>query len=90
MLQILDGKIKGDMMLTRIFEIHGRFCASHPLEVIVATFTLTACMLNMETRTRQMHEEGLSDATYCNQNKCDTTVRFHNIRNLFLDIFFGN
>ncbi|XP_029168711.1 3-hydroxy-3-methylglutaryl-coenzyme A reductase isoform X2 [Nylanderia fulva] len=60
-------------MLTRVFEMHGRFCASHPLEVIVATFTLTACMLNMETRTRQMHEEGLADTSYCSQNKCDTT-----------------
>ncbi|XP_043794510.1 3-hydroxy-3-methylglutaryl-coenzyme A reductase [Apis laboriosa] len=36
-------------MLTRLFEIHGRFCAGHPLEVIVTTFTLTACILNMET-----------------------------------------
>ncbi|XP_066583727.1 3-hydroxy-3-methylglutaryl-coenzyme A reductase [Prorops nasuta] len=36
-------------MLARLFEAHGRFCASHPLEVIVTTFTLTACMLNMET-----------------------------------------
>ncbi|KAL7289752.1 hypothetical protein TKK_0016354 [Trichogramma kaykai] len=36
-------------MLGRMFEAHGRFCAGHPLEVIVTTFTLTACMLNMET-----------------------------------------
>ncbi|XP_072752650.1 3-hydroxy-3-methylglutaryl-coenzyme A reductase [Anoplolepis gracilipes] len=60
-------------MLTRIFEMHGRFCAGHPLEVIVTTFTLTACMLNMETGTRRAHEKGLSDATYCNQSRCNTT-----------------
>ncbi|XP_011265589.1 3-hydroxy-3-methylglutaryl-coenzyme A reductase isoform X2 [Camponotus floridanus] len=60
-------------MLTSIFELHGRFCATHPLEVIVATFTLTACMLNMETGIGRANEEGLSDAMHCTHNKCNTT-----------------
>lgn len=74
MLQILHGKTKGDIMLTSIFEMHGRFCAAHPLEVIVATFTLTACILNMETRIGRTNEEGLSGAMYCTHNRCNTTV----------------
>ncbi|KMQ86462.1 3-hydroxy-3-methylglutaryl-coenzyme a reductase, partial [Lasius niger] len=73
MLQILHGKAKRDTMLACIFEMRGRFCAGHPLEVIVTAFTLTACMLNMETRTGQAREEGLSGATHCNQSKCNTT-----------------
>ncbi|XP_029659326.1 3-hydroxy-3-methylglutaryl-coenzyme A reductase isoform X3 [Formica exsecta] len=60
-------------MLTRIFEMYGRFCASYPLEVIVTTCTLTVCMLNMDTGTRQAREEGLSGATYCSHNRCNTT-----------------
>ncbi|XP_018578730.1 3-hydroxy-3-methylglutaryl-coenzyme A reductase [Anoplophora glabripennis] len=35
-------------MTTRIFRAHGEFCASHPWEVIVATLTLTACMLTVD------------------------------------------
>ncbi|XP_070162686.1 3-hydroxy-3-methylglutaryl-coenzyme A reductase isoform X2 [Polyergus mexicanus] len=62
-----------DAMLTRIFEMYGRFCASHPLEVIVTTLTLTAIMLNMDTGTRQAREEGLSGASYCSHNRCNTT-----------------
>lgn len=30
------------------FRAHGEFCVSHPWEVIVATLTLTACMLTMD------------------------------------------
>lgn len=33
--------------LSRYFGIHGRFCASHPWEVIVSTVTLTVCVLSM-------------------------------------------
>ncbi len=29
------------------FGAHGRFCASHPWEVIVTTVTLTVCVLSM-------------------------------------------
>lgn len=31
----------------RYFGSHGRFCASHPWEVIVTTVTLTVCVLSM-------------------------------------------
>ncbi|XP_071483178.1 3-hydroxy-3-methylglutaryl-coenzyme A reductase-like [Diadema antillarum] len=34
-------------MLTRLFLAQGRFCSSHPWEVIVCTLTLTICMLSM-------------------------------------------
>lgn len=35
-------------MASRLFRIHGEFCTNHPWEVIVATLTLTACMLTVE------------------------------------------
>ncbi|CAH1158637.1 unnamed protein product [Phyllotreta striolata] len=35
-------------MWARFFSAHGEFCASHPWEVIVATLTLTACMLTLD------------------------------------------
>ncbi|XP_045481577.1 3-hydroxy-3-methylglutaryl-coenzyme A reductase-like isoform X2 [Harmonia axyridis] len=35
-------------MTSRIFRIHGNFCTSHPWEVIVATLTLTACMMTVD------------------------------------------
>uniref|UniRef100_A0A8C1QTX2 3-hydroxy-3-methylglutaryl coenzyme A reductase n=1 Tax=Cyprinus carpio TaxID=7962 RepID=A0A8C1QTX2_CYPCA len=38
-------------MLTRLFRIHGLFVASHPWEVIVATVTLTICMMSMNMFT---------------------------------------
>jgi len=61
-------------MLARGFEMYGRFCAGHPLEVIVTTFTLTACMFNMETGTGLAREEGSSAAAYCHHNRCDNMV----------------
>ncbi|XP_018366449.1 PREDICTED: 3-hydroxy-3-methylglutaryl-coenzyme A reductase isoform X2 [Trachymyrmex cornetzi] len=60
------------MMFAHVFEKHGRFCAGYPFEVIVTIFTLTACMLNMDTGSGQAREENLSDATYCRHNRCDT------------------
>ncbi|XP_053988321.1 3-hydroxy-3-methylglutaryl-coenzyme A reductase [Hylaeus volcanicus] len=59
-------------MLTRLFEIHGRFCAGHPLEVIVTTFTLTACILNMETGNGQSREGTLPVAPHCRGGRCNT------------------
>lgn len=35
-------------MTAQLFRAHGKFCASHPWEVIVALLTLTACMLTVE------------------------------------------
>nr|CAD7438407.1 unnamed protein product [Timema bartmani] len=37
-------------MASRIFQAHGEFCASYPWEVIVATLTLTVCMLTVDQR----------------------------------------
>uniref|UniRef100_A0A3Q1EJ81 3-hydroxy-3-methylglutaryl coenzyme A reductase n=1 Tax=Acanthochromis polyacanthus TaxID=80966 RepID=A0A3Q1EJ81_9TELE len=38
-------------MLTRLFRAHGLLVASHPWEVIVATVTLTICMMSMNMFT---------------------------------------
>ncbi|KAF5283386.1 hypothetical protein FQA39_LY04762 [Lamprigera yunnana] len=35
-------------MAAQLFYTHGEFCASHPWEIIMATLTLTTCMLTME------------------------------------------
>lgn len=35
-------------MASRLFGAHGELCASHPWEVIVATLTLTACLLTFD------------------------------------------
>lgn len=43
------------MIAGRLFRAHGKFCASHPWEVIVALLTLTACMLTVD--------KGSSDTT---------------------------
>lgn len=67
--------------MAHFFEIYGRFCAGHPLEVIVATFTLTACMLNMETGNSLLREGSLLNVTRCRHGKCDNYVsRFYEIR----------
>ncbi|CAH1121039.1 unnamed protein product [Ceutorhynchus assimilis] len=38
-------------MTSRFFRAHGEFCTSHPWEVIVATLTLTACMLTVDQQS---------------------------------------
>lgn len=58
-------------MLTRLFEIHGRFCAGHPLEVIVTTFTLTACILNMETGNGH---PTVPLTAHCGPGRCNSDV----------------
>ena len=37
-----------EKMATRVFYAHGEFCATHPWEVIVATLTLTVCLLTVD------------------------------------------
>ncbi|XP_063995343.1 3-hydroxy-3-methylglutaryl-coenzyme A reductase [Diachasmimorpha longicaudata] len=60
-------------MLAKLFEIHGSFCAGHPLEVIVTTFTLTACMVNFETGTNAAREGRLSGASsHCWNGRCSS------------------
>ncbi|XP_032684231.1 3-hydroxy-3-methylglutaryl-coenzyme A reductase isoform X2 [Odontomachus brunneus] len=64
----------GKDTMAHFFEIYGRFCAGHPLEVIVATFTLTACMLNMETGNNILREGNFKNqinVTRCRHGKCD-------------------
>lgn len=39
-------------MTAQLFRAHGKFCASHPWEVIVALLTLTACMLSVDKTTK--------------------------------------
>jgi len=39
------------MPFTNIFRAHGQFCASHPWEVIVATVTITMCMMSFSMLT---------------------------------------
>ena len=52
-----------------LFGAHGRFCASHPWEVIVTTVTLTVCVLSMSVLS------GGKVATPCGVNKpCEKDV----------------
>ncbi|XP_046433654.1 3-hydroxy-3-methylglutaryl-coenzyme A reductase [Neodiprion fabricii] len=58
-------------MVARIFAAHGRFCASHSLEVIVGTLTLTACMLTLETGSNHQREKSLHTAgKHCWNGRC--------------------
>ncbi|CAL7946381.1 unnamed protein product [Xylocopa violacea] len=59
-------------MLARLFENHGRFCAGHPLEVIVTTFTLTACILNMETGSGHARDGALPLSVHCRPGRCNS------------------
>ncbi|XP_071861570.1 HMG coenzyme A reductase [Bombus fervidus] len=60
-------------MLTHLFEIHGQFCAGHPLEVIVTTFTLTACILNVETGSGHPRDSRtLPLALHCRPGRCNS------------------
>lgn len=43
-------------MASQIFRAHGKFCASHPWEVIVALLTIVASMLAMEKSTVTPHQ----------------------------------
>lgn len=67
-------------MLTYVFEMYGRFCAGHPLEVIVTIFTLTACTLNMDTGTGQARKEDLPNTLYCHHTRCDISVSENSVR----------
>lgn len=55
-------------MVSRLFLAHGELCASHPWEVIVATLTLTLCMLTVD---RQAH----ANAPQLIQDHCNTYWR---------------
>ncbi|GJQ67405.1 Hmgcr [Trypoxylus dichotomus] len=49
-------------MASNIFGMHGEFCATHPWEVIVATLTLTACMLTVDRQSQAPHQ---TPVRYC-------------------------
>ncbi|KAI4496990.1 hypothetical protein M0802_007938 [Mischocyttarus mexicanus] len=73
-------------MLSQLFEMHGRFCASHSLEVIVTTFTLTACMLNMDTGNWQAHDpDVLPVSVNCRHGRCNSDINLE--INLFIFLF---
>ncbi|XP_012268013.2 3-hydroxy-3-methylglutaryl-coenzyme A reductase [Athalia rosae] len=59
-------------MVARIFAAHGRFCASHSLEVIVGTLTLTACMLTLETGNNHQRDKGLHTGKHCWNGRCNS------------------
>ncbi|XP_065351954.1 3-hydroxy-3-methylglutaryl-coenzyme A reductase isoform X1 [Cloeon dipterum] len=52
-------------MVSRVFKVHGSFCASHPWEVIVATLTLTVCVLSVETRVA-LQDAAAAPSPACN------------------------
>lgn len=64
-------------MLAKLFEIHGRFCVSHPLEIIVTTLTLTACMLNLDTGNSVSKDERLPGASNCWNGRCNSDVSIY-------------
>lgn len=62
-------------MLAKVFEVYGGLCAGHPLEIIVALFTLTACMINLENGNSSNREGRLSGtSSHCWNGKCSPDV----------------
>lgn len=61
-------------MVARIFAAHGRFCASHSLEVIVGTLTLTACMLTLETGNNHQRDKIHPAGKHCWNGRCNGDV----------------
>jgi hypothetical protein len=70
-------------MVSRVFKVHGSFCASHPWEVIVATLTLTVCVLSVETRVA-IPTPTQEKAPACNswRRNCPTGLEVQNIEQL--------
>lgn len=53
-------------MTSRLFGAHGELCATHPWEVIVATMTLTACLLTVDRQQASTQEQPhLKPHRYC-------------------------
>lgn len=53
-------------MSSQLFGAHGEFCATHPWEVIVATLTLTACLLTVDKQQQQYNQQQTaSSIKYC-------------------------
>ena len=63
----------------RFFGSHGRFCASHPWEVIVTIVTLTVCALSMSVLS------GGKVGTFCGPSKpCQAKPKAEEVRTLKL------
>lgn len=45
----------------QIFHVHGKFCASHPWEVIVALVTFTACMFSVDRGSKSSRDPLISE-----------------------------
>lgn len=45
----------------QIFHVHGKFCASHPWEVIVALVTFTACMFSVDRGVKSNRDPLISE-----------------------------
>lgn len=54
-------------MTTHLFRVHGEFCASHPWEVIVATLTLTTCMLTLDLQQQPAAPPPKPPLRYCTE-----------------------
>lgn len=65
-------------MLGTMFRIHGEFCASHPLEVVVATVTVIVSLMSMGS-TMQMEKDRVCEWNY----DCAKAQ----VRKLFKEIF---
>ena len=68
--------------LSSYFGAHGRFCASHPWEVIVSIVTLTVCALSMSVL------RGGGVGTVCGFSKpCQPKPMDEEVVNIPLDIY---
>lgn len=54
-----DKKVLKMVKIGQIFHVHGKFCASHPWEVIVALVTFTACMFSVDRGTSKSSRDPL-------------------------------
>lgn len=55
-------------MVGWLFRAYGEVCASHPWEVIVATLTLTVCMLTVDQRPLRLPPDPYKDCDW--RNNC--------------------
>ncbi|KAF7993338.1 hypothetical protein HCN44_006398 [Aphidius gifuensis] len=75
-------------MLAKVFEVYGGLCAGHPLEVIVALFTLTACMINLENGNSSNREGRLSGtSSHCWNGKCSPDEQQNAVVIIVMTIF---
>lgn len=71
-------------MTARLFRAHGEFCATHPWEVIVATLTLTICMLTLDLQHPAPPPKPA--VRYCSECLHEVTILFNSFH--FLSNFY--